>query len=185
MARSTPEIPNASMADIAFLLLTFFLVTTTMPNNRGLSIALPPPPEATPPEDVKIQERNMFKIQINSSDALLIEGEPREDISTLKDEIKAFVLNNGRDPASSDNPEKAIVSFKTDRGTSHRRFIELLDIIQGAYYDIYAEQAGVTNEKFREAASDLSVPENKAIYEKGRAGIPLNISIADPTKVGN
>ncbi len=48
MARNTPEIPNASMADIAFLLLTFFLVTTTMPNNSGLSIALPPPPEATP-----------------------------------------------------------------------------------------------------------------------------------------
>jgi biopolymer transport protein ExbD len=185
MARSTPEIPNASMADIAFLLLTFFLVTTTMPNNRGLSIALPPPPEATPPEDVKIQERNMFKIQINSSDALLIEGEPREDIRNLKEEIKTFVLNNGRDPASSDSPEKAIVSFKTDRGTSHRRFIELLDIIQGAYYDLYAEQAGVSNQKFRDAASDLSIPENKAIYEKGRSGIPLNISIADPTKVGN
>ena len=185
MARNTPEIPNASMADIAFLLLTFFLVTTTMPNNRGLSIALPPPPEAKPPEDVKIQERNMFKIQVNSFDGLLIEGTPREDISTLKDEIKTFVLNNGRDPASSDNPEKAIVSFKTDRGTSHKRFIQMLDLIQGAYYDLYAEQAGVTNAKFREAASDLSDPDNKVIYDKGRAGIPLNISIADPTKVGN
>jgi biopolymer transport protein ExbD len=90
MPRATPEIPNASMADIAFLLLVFFLVTTTIPNNKGLSIALPPPPEANPPEDVKIQERNMFKIQINSSDALLIEGEPREDIRTLKDEIKGL-----------------------------------------------------------------------------------------------
>ncbi len=185
MARTTPDIPNASMADIAFLLLTFFLVTTTIPNNKGLSIGLPPPPEATPPEDIKIQERNMFKIQLNSSDALLVEGVPREDISGLKDEIKTFVLNNGRDPASSDNPEKAIVSFKTDRGTSHKRFIELLDVIQEAYYDLYAEQAGVTNAKFRAAASDLSVPDNKAIYDKGRAGIPLNISIADPTKVGN
>ena len=185
MARTTPEIPNASMADIAFLLLTFFLVTTTMPNNSGLSIALPPPPEATPPDEVKIQERNMFKIQVNSSDALLIEGVPREDISDLKEEIKTFVLNNGRNPESSDTPEKAIVSFKTDRGTSHKRFIQLLDIIQAAYYDIDAEQAGVTNAKFREAASDLSIPQNKEIYDKGRAGIPLNISIADPTKVGN
>jgi len=184
MARNTPEIPNASMADIAFLLLTFFLVTTTMPNNSGLSIALPPPPEAKPPEDIKIQERNMFKIQVNSSDAMLIEGVPKEDVSNLKEEIKTFILNNGRDPASSDNPEKAIVSFKTDRGTSHKKFIEILDIIQGAYYDIYAEQAGVSNEEFRKAASDLSIAENKAIYEKGRAGIPLNISIADPTKVG-
>jgi hypothetical protein len=98
---------------------------------------------------------------------------------------KAFVLNNGKDPASSDNPEKAIVSFKTDRGTSHKRFVELLDVVQAAYYDLYAEQAGVTNAEFRDAASDLSIPKNRAIYEKGRAGIPLNISIADPTKVGN
>lgn len=127
----------------------------------------------------------MFKIQLNSSDALLVEGEPREDLTGLKDEIKKFVLNNGKNPESSDNPEKAIVSFKTDRGTSHKRFIELLDIVQGAYYDIYAEQAGVTNQEFREAASDLTNANNRAIYEKGRAGVPLNISIADPTKVGN
>ncbi len=185
MPRNTPEIPNASMADIAFLLLTFFLVTTTMPNNRGLSIGLPPPPLENPPEDVKIQERNMFKIQINSSDALLIEGEPREDIADLKEEIKTFILNNGKNPESSDNPQKAIVSFKTDRGTSHNRFIELLDIIQSAYFDIYADQAGVTNAKYREAASDLTIPEHRGIYEKGKAGIPMNISIADPTKVGN
>lgn len=185
MPRTTPEIPNASMADIAFLLLTFFLVTTTINNDKGLSIQLPPPPEANPPDDVKIQEHNMFKIQVNSSDALLVEGNPMQDVSGLREDIKKFVLNRGADPASSDNPEKAIVSFKTDRGTSHKRFVEILDIIQGAYYDIYAEQAGVTNARFREAASALNDPENQAIYEKGRAGIPMNVSIAEPTKVGN
>lgn len=173
------------MADIAFLLLTFFLVTTTINNDKGLSIQLPPPPEANPPDDVKIQEHNMFKIQVNSSDALLVEGNPMQDVSGLREDIKKFVLNRGADPASSDNPEKAIVSFKTDRGTSHKRFVEILDIIQGAYYDIYAEQAGVTNARFREAASALNDPENQAIYEKGRAGIPMNVSIAEPTKVGN
>lgn len=183
MARSTPEIPNASMADIAFLLLTFFLVTTTISNDRGLSIQLPPPPEAQQ-EDVKIQEHNMFKIQVNSSDALMVEGEPMSDLAPLREEIKKFILNNGADPLSSDNPEKAIVTFKTDRGTSHKRFVEILDIIQGAYYDIYADQAGVTNARFREAASDLSDPTNKAIYDKGRAGVPMNLSIAEPTKVG-
>lgn len=180
------------MADIAFLLLTFFLVTTTIANDRGLSIQLPPPPEAQPPEDVKVQERNMFKIQINSSDALLVEGEPMGDVSGLKDMIKKFILNNGADPESSDNPEKAIVSYKTDRGTSHKRFIEVLDIIQGAYYDIYAERAGVTNVKWRELSSDLSVPENQVLYDKGRGRrpdgtieIPMQLSIAEPTKVGN
>jgi biopolymer transport protein ExbD len=192
MARPTPEIPNASMADIAFLLLTFFLVTTTIANDRGLSIQLPPPPEAQPPEDVKVQERNMFKIQINSSDALLVEGEPMGDVSGLKEMIKKFIMNNGVDPESSDSPEKAIVSYKTDRGTSHKRFIEVLDIIQGAYYDIYAERAGVTNAKWRELSSDLSVPENQVLYDKGRGRrpdgtieIPMQLSIAEPTKVGN
>jgi len=185
MPRSTPEIPNASMADIAFLLLTFFLVTTTIANDRGLTMQLPPPPEAQPPEDVKIQEHNLFKIQINSSDNLLVEGNPMPDPAGLKDDIKKFITNNGRDPLSSDSPEKAIISFKTDRGTSHKRFIEILDMIQGAYYDLYAEQAGVTNQKFREAASDLNEAENRAIYEKGRKGYPMQISIAEPTKVGN
>ena len=192
MARNTPEIPNASMADIAFLLLTFFLVTTTIANDRGLSIQLPPPPEAQPPEDVKIQEHNMFKIQINSSDALLVEGEPMADLSTLREKIKKFIMNRGVDPASSDNPEKAIVSYKTDRGTSHRKFIEVLDLIQGAYYDTYAERAGVTNARWRELSSDLSSPDNQKLYDKGRGKrpdgtveIPMNLSIAEPTKVGN
>ncbi|NJN42582.1 MAG: biopolymer transporter ExbD [Flammeovirgaceae bacterium] len=184
MARSTPDIPNASMADIAFLLLTFFLVTTTIANDKGLQLQLPPPPEAQPPEDVKIQERNMFKIQVNSSDALLVEGEPMDDVSGLKEQIKKFVLNRGVDPASSDSPEKAIVSYKTDRGTSHKRFIEILDIIQGAYYDIYADQIGVSNAKFREIASDLTTDDNRRLYEKAREGIPMAISIAEPTKVG-
>lgn len=185
MPRSTPEIPNASMADIAFLLLTFFLVTTTIANDRGLSIQLPPPPEAQQDVEVKIQEHNMFKIQINSSDALLVEGNPMSDISGLKEEIKKFILNKGADPLSSDSPEKAIVSYKTDRGTSHKKFVEILDVIQAAYYDVYADQAGVTNAKFREAASDLGNPTNKQIYDKGRQGIPMQVSIAEPTKVGN
>jgi len=190
MARATPDIPNASMADIAFLLLTFFLVTTTISNDRGLSLVLPPPPEKDQ-EELKFQEHNLFTIQVNSSDALLVEGEPMDDVSVLKEQIKKFILNNGADPTLSDNPEKAIVSYKTDRGTSHKRFVEVLDLIQGAYYDIWAERAGVTNKRFREAASDTSVPENKAIYDKGLGKrpdgtneIPMAVSIAEPTKIG-
>lgn len=186
MPRSTPEIPNASMADIAFLLLTFFLVTTTVANIKGLSVYLPPPPDVLPPDDVKILEKNLFKIQINSFDNLLVEGEPwTRTNEELADEIKKFVLNNGQDPTSSDNPSKAIVSYKTDRGTSHKKFIEILDTIQKAYYDIYADQAGITNEKWREVASSPNKsPEFQQLYEKGRKDIPMNISIAEPTKVG-
>jgi len=190
MARATPEIPNASMADIAFLLLTFFLVTTTISNDRGLSLVLPPPPDPNQ-EELKFQEHNLFTIQVNSSDALLVDGEPMDDVSVLKEQIKKFILNNGADEHSSDSPEKAIVSYKTDRGTSHKRFVQILDLIQGAYYDIWSERAGVTNKRFREAASDTSIPENKAIYDKGLGKrpdgsneIPMAVSIAEPTKVG-
>lgn len=190
MARATPEIPNASMADIAFLLLTFFLVTTTIANDKGLQLLLPPPPDPNQAE-MKFQQHNLFTIQVNSSDALLVEGDPMEDVSGLQEQIKKFILNNGADPELSDNPEKAIVTYKTDRGTSHKRFIQVLDIIQGAYYDIWADRAGVTNARFREAASDLTQPENEKIYDKGRGKradgtleIPMAISIAEPTKIG-
>ena len=194
MARATPEIPNASMADIAFLLLTFFLVTTTIANDRGLSLILPPPPEAQQTEEIKIQEHNMFKISLNSMDAL--QWKPgssgyQEGTEGMKESIKEFILNNGRSAALSDNPVKAIVSFKIDRGTSHKRFVEVLNIIQAAYNDIYAERAGVNNARWREIASDLQDPENQRLYDIGRGKkadgsmeVPMNISIAEPTKIG-
>ncbi len=193
MPRPVPDIPNASMADIAFLLLVFFLVTTTVANEKGLSILLPPPPEALPPDmDIKIQERNLFKIQVNSFDNVLVEGEPFSGTTEeLTERIKKFILNYGADPGSSDNPEKAIVSYKTDRGTSHKKFIEILDAIQAAYYQIYADNAGVSVKRWLELSSDLNDPENKKLYDMGRKKrpdgtieIPMNLSIAEPTKVG-
>lgn len=200
MARSTPEIPNASMADIAFLLLTFFLMTTTVANVKGLYIQLPPPPESLPKDlQVEIQERNLFKIQINSFDNILVEGEPWLGTNReLTDKLKLFILNNGADPNSSDNPEKAIVSFKTDRGTTHKKFIEMLDACQAAYYEIYAERAGLKVEQWRELISDPELEKDtpkgaelKLLYNKGRGvrpdgtvEIPMALSIAEPTKVG-
>ena len=193
MARSTPEIPNASMADIAFLLLTFFLMTTTVANDKGILLTLPPPPENNQQQDVEIQERNLFKIQVNSFDNVLVEAEPWTGTTReLTDRIKAFVLNNGADPASSDNPEKAIVSIKTDRGTTHKKFIEVLDAAEGAYNEIYSDRAGVTPARWRDIAADPNVdPETKALYDRGRGvrpngtvEIPKAISIAEPTKIG-
>lgn len=194
MARSTPELPNSSMADIAFLLLTFFLMTTTVASDKGLYIQLPPPPEALPPDmNVEIPERNLFKIQVNSFDKMLVEGEPYTgNLRELTDQIKAFILNNGVDPTSSDNPQKAIVSLKTDRGTSHKAFIDVLDASQAAYYEIYAERAGVTVERWREISSDPNADDlSRQLYDKGRGllpngqvEIPMALSIADPTKIG-
>jgi len=189
--REDPQINSSSMADIAFLLLIFFLVTTTIANDRGLSLQLPPDPDDIEKTDIQIKEKNLFKIQINSADKMLVEGDPFEDgPEELRKQIKEFVLNRGRDPESSDSPKDAIVSLKTDRGTSQEKFIEVLDAIQGAYYDMYAERIGVSNERWREIASDLTDPEHKRLYDKGRGKtddgleFPMNLSIAEPTKIG-
>ena len=179
------------MADIAFLLLTFFLMTTTVANDKGILLTLPPPPENIP-EDVEIQERNLFKIQVNSYDNVLVEGEPwTGGDRDLVDQIKRFVLNYGNDPMSSDNPLKAIVSIKTDRGTSHKKFIDVLDVAEAAYNEIYAERAGVSVERWRDIAADPNAEGVRELYDKGRGilpgggvEIPKAISIAEPTKIG-
>lgn len=189
--REDPQINSSSMADIAFLLLIFFLVTTTIANDRGLFIPLPPDPEDIEDVEIKIPERNLFKIQINSADKLLVEGEPLEDVGALRQMIEDFVLNYGADPESSDSPQDAIVSLKTDRGTTQARFIEVLDEIQGAYYDMYADRAGVTNDRWRKLVDDLKNPENRRLYDIGRGRdaegeveFPMQISIAEPTNIG-
>lgn len=188
MARSNrgkTEINSSSMADIAFLLLIFFLVTTTIANDKGLSMQLPPKPDDTEQIDIKIQERNIFKVLINSADKLLVEGEPMTDPTLIREMVKEHVLNNGADPKLSDSPKDAVVSFKTARGTSYEIYITVLNQIQGAYYDMYADRANVTNEKWREIASDLGNPVNKRIYSEAREGFPMQISIAEPDKGGS
>lgn len=181
--RGKTEINSSSMADIAFLLLIFFLVTTTIANDRGLSMQLPPKPEQNQ-EIVKIPERNNFKILINSADRLLVEGEPLDNPKKIRQMVKDHVLNYGKDPNKSDSPEEAVVSFKADRGTSYEMYIKVLNEVQGAYYDMYAERAGVTNDRWREIASDISNPENKRIYDDARKDFPMAISIAEPSSAG-
>ena len=181
--REMRGIDSSSMADIAFLLLIFFLVTTTIANDKGLTLKLPPHPDDVEENViVKFKERNIFKIMINSSDKLLVENEGLDDPSKIRKMVKDHVLNRGANPNLSESPDKAIVSIKANRGTSYKRFIAVYNAAQGAYYDIYAERAGVTNAKWREIASDLGNPENKAMYTKAREGIPMAISIAEPNK---
>ncbi|WP_424964094.1 ExbD/TolR family protein [Ekhidna sp.] len=200
--RGTPEVSSGSMADIAFLLLIFFLVTTTIANDKGILMQLPPPPEPDQPE-IEFQERNIFKILANSNDQLLVENEPyNKPFSELKEEVKAFVLNFGNPdeegiavynslpgslkakarqrPESSDHPKKAVVSFKANRGTSYELYIDVLDAVQAAYNEIYAERVGITAQEFLEL--DQSKDVQKRMYQQARAGIPKAISIAEPDK---
>ena len=167
------------MADIAFLLLIFFLVTTTIQSNMGLSVTLPP--HSDEPPKTQIHERNLYKVHINSSDNILVEDQSFDGFEKLHTNVKQFILNNGQDPMSSDNPEKAIISLKMNRGTHYKRFIEVMDVLQGVYYEIYGERVGLTAKEFR--SLDLKVSDQKAKYERARDGIPMNISIAEPNKV--
>lgn len=93
--RGSSEVNAGSMADIAFLLLIFFLVTTQIATNKGLTLLLPPKQEDDEPLEVKQQQRNIFKIQVNSADRLLVEEEPLDDISQIRDMVYDFVLNFG------------------------------------------------------------------------------------------
>ena len=179
--KSAGELNTGSTADIAFLLLSFFLMTTVIPNEKGLTILLPELRSDMPVKDV--HSRNLFKIQINSHDQFMVNDQVRPDLSGLKAEIKTFLLNYNSDPTLSVSPKEAIVSLKADRGTTHKIFIAALDEIQGAYYDIYAQRVGISVEKFRKL--DLQIPEENLLFSRAREGFPMNISIAEPSRAIN
>lgn len=144
--RAAPEVNAGSMADIAFLLLIFFLVTTTIEKDKGLLRSLPPidDSEVEPPI---IKQKNLFTVLINRRNQLLVEDEQME----LKDLRKAAIefLDNGggtnaegercdycqgkRSPSSSDHPDKAIISMKHDRETSYEKYIEVQNELVAAY----------------------------------------------------
>jgi len=168
-----------SMADIAFLLLIFFLVSTTILQEKGIMMQLPPEPEdrTTTP----VNERNLFKILVNANNQYLVQDVITDDLGALKAEIKKFVLNEGHDPSLSVSPQKAVISIKTSRGTEYGYFIEVLDEVKAAYYEIYAERLGLTPEEYRHL--DIKNPVQLQMYERGRSGIPMNISIAEPDKI--
>lgn len=137
--REDPELGGAGMADIAFLLLIFFLLVTTIDIDTGIGLQLPPAPEEEqdPPP---IKERNLLNILVNAQGMVLMDDEPT-DISEVKQEIKDFVTNNGEDPNLSESPDKAIVSIKTARQTPYRTYINMLDEVMGAYAELRNQAA--------------------------------------------
>jgi biopolymer transport protein ExbD len=147
--KGAPEVNAGSMADIAFLLLIFFLVTTTIETDAGLDRMLPP---AEPPEDVDvvIKQKNIFTVNINRNGQLLVEEEIM-DIKNLRKAAIAFLDNGGdgscnyckgrKDASSSDNPEKAIISLKNDRETKYSTYITVQNELVGAYNDLRNREA--------------------------------------------
>lgn len=177
--RSNPKVDSSSMADIAFLLLIFFLVTTTIASDKGIMMQLPP---EAPPEDIQIKQKNLFKILVNSSDKLLVEDEPM-DISQVKDECKKFLTNNGKDPKSSDSPKDAITSIKTDRGTTYSVYISVLDEVKRAYHEVRAEHVGITLQEYLALDKDDKEGPDYKKYQKAKDAYPMQISEADPSDV--
>jgi len=169
--RENSEINAGSMADIAFLLLIFFLVTTTMDVDSGIARKLP---EKTPEDqkvDVIVKEKNIFDIVVNRNNQILIENENVE-ITDIKRLAVAFIDNGGgignsvdgapgepcdycqgaRSPLSSDHPNKAVISLQSDRGTTYGMYISIQNEIEGAYIEL-RNRLGL--EKYRRSYDDL------------------------------
>ena len=164
------------MADIAFLLLIFFLVTTTMDQDTGIARKLPPMPEEEQEKPPEIKAKNIYVVLINSNNQLLVEGEWTE-ISQLKDGAKKFINNNGIDPKSSDNPQKAIISLQNDRGTNYMTYIRVQNELAAAYNELRNEAA---LDQFGEQYTNLNKSQKKEI----RKMYPQKISEAEPKNIG-
>jgi len=174
--RGLPEINAGSMADIAFLLLIFFLVTTTMDVDTGIARKLPPMPEEQQEEPPEIHAKNIYVVLINAKNQLFVEGEYM-DISQLREGAKGFIDNNGRDPNSSENPEKAIISLQNDRGTEYMTYIRVQNELAAAYNELRNKEA---LNKFGERYADLSKSQKKEIKKI----YPQKISEAEPKNIG-
>lgn len=185
--REEAEIPTAGMADIAFLLLIFFLVTTTINVDTGIGMTLPPKldPNQKPPP---VKQRNLFKILVNAQGELLVEEKPA-DISQLRARVKKHVLNYGESPDLSESPGEAVISIKTDTQTPYSTYIDVLDEVWMAYREIWNQIARTgqtpqgtsvglakTYESYQEYYNTLDPGDDNKI----RDAFGAQISIAEP-----
>ena len=168
--RAIPEINAGSMADIAFLLLIFYLVTTTMDTDKGINRKLPPFDEELVEDPPPIKERNIFTVLVKAME---------------------FVDNNGDGSCeycqgynistSSDNPDKAVVSLQNDRGTSYGMYVKVQNELVAAYEDLRERYA---QEKFGRSYRSMDSEEDKEILKEIKLAYPQKISEAEPLNIG-
>ena len=198
--RKLPEINASQMADISFLLLIFWLCSTTMSTDQGLSRRLPPPlPPNMEKTDVEVNERNIFVVLINSQNQLLVQGEPM-DVRQLREEAKAFILNSENDihkpelfEVTADvldkngNVERTlktittknhVISLQNDRGTMYEKYIEVQNELVAAYNEVRDEYSrrefgGLT-------FNELTTEQQEAVQTL----FPQKISEAEPKNYG-
>ena len=136
--RQSPEINASSMADIAFLLLIFFLVTTNIVEDKGVLVRLPVWSEE-PPEDLELNTRNVFSVLVNAQDQLLVRGEPVK-IEELKVRAKEFIMNPSKRADLAESTTEAIISLKNDRGTHFKQYLGVYNELKAAYSELWNEE---------------------------------------------
>ncbi len=187
--KAAPEINAGSMADIAFLLLIFFLVTTTMDVDTGITRKLPPPVE-DPTDDIKVNDRNVLKILINSHDRLLIDGKPgnvqnlkrkaidfmtvHPDNPNYPETTTRFIEELGMDMVTS----KGVISLKNDRGTSYDMYIKVQNELAAAFSEMKDDLSmRLYGLKYGQLIDEAKI---KGI----NAAVPIRISEAEPEDIG-
>lgn len=183
-----PEINAGSMADIAFLLLIFFLVATTMDVDSGLSRRLPPWIDQTTEKPPEIKKRNVFTVLINANNQLLVQNE-WGDIRQLRKKAKEFIENPNDDPNLPEKEiknipffgeypvSKQVISLQNDRGTKYEVYLKVQNELVAAYNELRRDLA---KKKFGKEYDKLSKEQRDAINEI----YPQRISEAEPKNLG-
>lgn len=192
--RKMPGLNTSSTADISFMLLIFFLVTTSMDTDRGLARQLPPPPEdETQTKDIIVKERNILNIRMNSAGNLMVEdmdGQKFVGLKEIRSLVKEFIAN----PSNSDRkPEKHaeklpyfgdveitknhVISVQNDRGTPYNVYFEVQHELIAAYNELRDE---ISTKQFGKNYADLNDDQQKAV----RDYYPQKISEAEPKNYG-
>ena len=188
--RKVPDINSSSTADIAFLLLIFFLITTSMDTDRGLARLLPPPPEDEKNENTdKIKERDILQVYLNKDDALMC-GNDYIGVDQLRQKAKEFIanINNAENMPEKTQKnvdffgttlvnDKHVISLQNDRGSSYQAYISVQNELVAAYNELRDELA---QEKFGVTYAELNDAQRKAVREV----YPQRISEAEPKKYG-
>ncbi len=188
MARQIQEINAGSMADIAFLLLIFFLMTTTMDIDSGLTRQLPAPTPPNAPKPPPIKERNVYIVLINTYNQLFVESEVM-DIRKLRDGVKEFISNPTDNENLSEKKErdipilgkvmvsKGVVSLQNDRNTSYEKYIEVQNELVAAFNELRDE---FSQKQFGMPYDELDEERKNAVKKL----YPQSISEAEPRNVG-
>ena len=180
---------TGSMSDISFLLLTFFLLTSSINTDQGIQRKLPPPLKAQE-DEIQINKRNVLVVLVNMNDQIMVNSEFLPDVNMLKEKTKEFIANPNGDATLSDKKQlyvqelgseetvsKGVVSLQNDRGTSYEMYIAVQNQLTAAFNELRDE---FSNARFGKPFNNLNNTQRKGVQKV----IPINISEAEPVNYG-